>query len=72
MLFASVAAERVVIGGGVAKTEGLLERIAARTAELSAGYLPGGPRHKVLAPQLGEDAGITGAMMLTEAAIRTR
>ncbi|MCL9983223.1 MAG: ROK family protein [Erythrobacter sp.] len=72
MLFASVAAERVVIGGGVAKTEGLVERIAARTAELSAGYLPGGPRHKVLAPQLGENAGITGAMMLAEAAIRTR
>lgn len=67
-LFASVAVERVVIGGGVAKAPGLVERIAARTAELGAGYLPGGARHRVLRPQLGDDAGITGAMMLAEAA----
>lgn len=70
VLFASVAAERVVIGGGVAKTAGLVERVAARSAELSAGYLPGGARHRVLRPALGEDAGITGAMMLA-ASVRT-
>jgi fructokinase len=63
-LFASLAVERVVIGGGVAKTAGLVERVSARAAQLSAGYLPGGARHRVLAPQRGEDAGITGAMML--------
>lgn len=68
MLFASLAVERVVIGGGVAKTAGLVERIAERTAVLSAGYLPGGERHRVLAPAYGEHAGITGAMMLAEAA----
>ena len=67
-LFAMLAAERVVIGGGVAKTAGLVERIAARTAELGAGYLPGGPRHRVTRPALGDDAGITGAMMLAAAA----
>lgn len=67
-LFAMLAAERVVIGGGVAKTAGLVERIAARTAELGAGYLPGGSRHRVTRPGLGEDAGITGAMMLAAAA----
>jgi fructokinase len=67
MLFASVAVERVVIGGGVAKTAGLIERVAGRTAMLGAGYLPGGARHRVLAPALGEHAGITGAMMLAEA-----
>jgi fructokinase len=67
-LFASLAVERAVIGGGVAKTAGLVERVAARAAELSASYLPGGARHRVLAPQLGEDAGITGAMMLAQAA----
>jgi fructokinase len=68
MLFASLAVERVVIGGGVAKTAGLIERVAARTAQLGAGYLPGGTRHRVLPPQLGDDAGITGALMLAEAA----
>lgn len=70
MLFASVAVERIAIGGGVAKTPGLVERVAVRASELSAGYLPGGARHRVLRPQLGDDAGITGAMMLAEAAAR--
>jgi hypothetical protein len=64
MLFATLAAERVVIGGGVAKTQGLVERIAERTAQLGAGYLPGGDRHRVIRPHYGDDAGITGAMML--------
>lgn len=67
-LFAMFAAERVVIGGGVARTAGLVERIAARTAELGAGYLPGGARHRVTRPALGDDAGITGALMLAAAA----
>lgn len=67
MLFAVLAAERVVIGGGVAKTAGLVERIAARSAELGAGYLPGGARHRVTAPRLGGDAGIAGALMLAAA-----
>lgn len=64
MLFATVAAERVVIGGGVAKSLGLVERVAARTAELGAGYLPGATRHRVQHAFHGDDAGITGAMML--------
>ena len=68
MLFASVAVERVVIGGGVAKAEGLIECVAERTAMLGAGYLPGGARHRVLRPQHGDNAGITGALMLAAAA----
>ncbi|WP_245804478.1 ROK family protein [Erythrobacter tepidarius] len=68
ILFAVLSVERVVIGGGVAKTSGLVERIAARTAQLDAGYLPGGARHRVMAPRLGGDAGITGALMLAAAA----
>lgn len=67
-LFAALAVERVVIGGGVAQTPGLAARIAARTTELGAGYLPGGARQRVTAPQLGDDAGITGALMLAAAA----
>ncbi len=67
-LFACLAVERVVIGGGVAKTSGLVERIAARSVELGAGYLPGTTRHRVEAPRLGRDAGITGALMLAAAA----
>jgi fructokinase len=69
-LFASVAVGEIVIGGGVANTPGLVERIAARTRDLDGGYLPGGPRHRVIRPRLGADAGITGAMLLAEAAAK--
>lgn len=66
MLFAMTAVEQVVIGGGVAQTPGLIERVAARTHALDGGYLPGGTRHRVIAPRRGTDAGIIGAMMLAE------
>jgi fructokinase len=68
VLFASVAVEEVVIGGGVAQTPGLIGRIAARARELDAGYLPGGARHRIIAPRLGTNSGITGAMLLAERA----
>ncbi|MCX9148437.1 ROK family protein [Erythrobacter sp. WG] len=67
-LFASVAVEQVVIGGGVASTPGLVERIAERARALDAGYLPGGARHRVIRPRLGGDAGIVGAMLLAQGA----
>lgn len=70
MVFATVAVAEVVIGGGVANTPGLVERIAQRARELDAGYLPGGTRHSVIRPRLGSDAGIIGAMMLAEAALK--
>lgn len=66
-LFAIASAEVIVLGGGVAKTPGLLARIAARSAQIGAGYLPGGPRHRIEPPCCGDDAGITGALMLAAA-----
>lgn len=68
-LFASLAVEEVVVGGGVANTPGLVERVAQRARELDAGYLPGTARHRVIRPRLGSDAGITGAMMLAQRAL---
>jgi fructokinase len=58
--------EVIVLGGGVAKTPGLIARVAARTAQLGAGYLPGHARQRIEAPLHGENAGITGALMLAE------
>jgi fructokinase len=69
-LFASVAVEEIVIGGGVANTPGLVERVSTRARELDNGYLPGGTRHRIIRPRLGGDAGITGAMMLAEVAAK--
>lgn len=63
-LFAATAVETVVIGGGVAGTPGLVERVAAAVPVLDAGYLPGGARHRVRAPALGTQSGLAGAFLL--------
>lgn len=68
-LFAMVATERVVLGGGVMGTPGLLDRVRAKVLTLDAGYLPGRSRHIVTAPVLGGAAGLVGALMLAEAAL---
>ena len=57
-LFASVAVGEVVVGGGVANTPGLVERIAERARELDAGYLPGGHHHRIIRPRLGGDVAL--------------
>ena len=68
-LFAVNAIERVILGGGVAKTPGLVERVAERALQLGAGYLPSTARHRVERPRWGGDAGIAGAMMLAHRAV---
>lgn len=68
-LFAMSAVEQVVIGGGVANTPGLVERVAQRARALDADYLPGGQYHRIVHPHHGGDAGIVGAMMLAQRAL---
>ena len=60
--------QRVIAGGGVLERAGLLERIRARLPELLAGYPPGkriaaDPGYLV-APALGDRAGVLGAIAL--------
>ena len=63
-LFASTSVETIVLGGGVLQTPGLHERIAELATDFDAGYLPGGARHRIVTPGLGQMSGITGAMIL--------
>ena len=65
-LFACCAIERVVLGGGVMKTPSLLERVISAVGEVGANYLPGRTRQTAVSPQLGENAGITGALLLAD------
>jgi len=58
---ASVSPQRVILGGGVMKTPGLLERVRARATELAGGYFP---EPDVVAPGLGDYAGVLGALEL--------
>ncbi len=67
-LIAMSATEIIVLGGGVMKTPHLLDRVTQRTSELGAAYFPGGASHKIIAPGLGDRAGITGALLLASSA----
>ena len=67
---AVLAAERVVFGGGVLATPGLLDRVRDEATRLSAGYFLGAPiAERIVAAGLGGDAGIAGAMVLAERAL---
>ena len=67
-LFAITAVPTIVLGGGVMQAPGLIERVRARAADLSNGYLPGGPRHHIRAPAHGPLSAIKGALILAERA----
>jgi fructokinase len=64
-----LSCERIAIGGGVMQTDGLLGRIHAQARALLNGYLPR-PQHRgdlrefIVAPGLGEHAGLAGAFLL--------
>jgi fructokinase len=62
--------ERLIFGGGVMKAPGLLEALRRRTGDRLAGYvtLPCALAEMVIAPQLGDDAGIAGALELARRA----
>ena len=57
---------RIVMGGGVMKTPGLLNAARAEADRLIGGYGPGLP--EIVAPMLGDDAGLRGAILLGRAA----
>ncbi|WP_438730583.1 ROK family protein [Parasphingorhabdus sp. DH2-15] len=63
-LIAMTAVEIIVFGGGVMKTGGLLERVDRKASELGARYFPGGSKHKTVSPDLDQNAGLAGALML--------
>ncbi|MGC9220471.1 MAG: ROK family protein [Solirubrobacteraceae bacterium] len=65
----TVAPERIVLGGGVLAAPGLLELVRTRLEELLGGYIQSpalapGLEHYLVAPGLGDDAGVLGAMAL--------
>ena len=61
--------ERLIFGGGVMKAPGLIERLRRRTETRLAGYvdharLTPGLADYIVGPELGDEAGITGAVEL--------
>ncbi len=68
-LSALMAPRRIVLGGGVMATPGLLERVRAVRDGIADGYFPGSAAMIVVAPALGPDAGLFGALALAMEAV---
>lgn len=57
---------RVILGGGVMATPGLLERVRAQAAELGRGYFRGVADEIIVPPALGDRAGLLGGLALAQ------
>ena len=55
---------RIVLGGGVMNTPGLLERVREVAVQAGGGYFVGDPHSVIITPALGADAGLLGALAL--------
>ena len=53
---------RIVLGGGVMATPGLLDMVRTEAAAAGRGYFVGDPAEVVVAPGLGADSGLLGAL----------
>jgi fructokinase len=57
---------RIVMGGGVMGTPGLLARVQAEASRLGSGYFCGSAEKIITAPALGEHSGLLGALALAQ------
>jgi fructokinase len=60
---------RIVLGGGVMATPGLIERVRLEADRLGNGYFRGKAGEVVVAPGLGDRSGLLGALALAETAL---
>jgi fructokinase len=60
---------RIILGGGVLATAGLLDNVRAAAELLGKGYFVGRSSEIVVLPGLGDRAGLLGALALAQAAI---
>ena len=67
---AILAPARIVLGGGVMDTPGLIERVVAHAAEHCADYFPGDLAQIVTRPGLGANSGLLGAYAIAREAGR--
>ena len=59
---------RIIFGGGVMGTAGLIDRVRQQTTSLGAGYFLGNPDDIITLPGLGDKAGLLGALALAQSA----
>lgn len=57
---------RIILGGGVMGTSGLIDRVRSKAAELGQGYFRGAAHDIIVTPGLGENAGLLGGLALAQ------
>jgi fructokinase len=57
---------RIIFGGGVMATPGLIDRVRKEAVALGGGYFRGDPAEIVTLPRLGDKAGLLGALALAD------
>lgn len=60
---------RIVLGGGVMGTPGLLAKVRAEAARLGSSYFRGKAEEVIVAPGLGDEAGLMGGLALAQDAL---
>ncbi len=55
---------KIILGGGVMATPGLLDKVRTEAGRLGAGYFRGRPVDVIVRPALGDRAGLLGALAL--------
>lgn len=67
-----LAPMRIILGGGVMATPHLLNRVRQEAVSLGRGYSPAASNDIVIAPALGDKAGLLGALALAQDALAKR
>jgi fructokinase len=57
---------RVILGGGVMATPGLLDKVREQAAAFGSSYFRGNARDILVAPALGDNAGLLGGLALAQ------
>jgi fructokinase len=57
---------RIILGGGVTATPGLLGKVRLKAAELGKGYFRGVAEEIIVPPALGDNAGLLGGLALAQ------
>lgn len=63
-LIAVLAPHRIILGGGVMQTPGLIERVRDAAHTMAAGYFASDPKSIIVEPACGQDSGIKGSILL--------
>jgi fructokinase len=66
-----LAPDQIIMGGGVMKAPGLLNRVRSAAIKIAGDYFAARPDSIIMPPALGDNSGLLGAFVLAEQAMKT-